>query len=83
MRTYLYPSDILYWLFAIIYRGKGNQTLNVGSKYMVSIQEVAALVRSVALYLMLKELPLRYLVMPLMSKKLKVNRACDVILLWI
>lgn len=43
-RTYLYASELVGWLLALFSRGKQNQPYNVGSKNLVSIEEVAKLV---------------------------------------
>ncbi|MFM8269738.1 MAG: NAD-dependent epimerase/dehydratase family protein [Pseudomonadota bacterium] len=60
-RTYLYPSDLVQWLFAIFGRGKQNRPYNVGSDVLVSIEEIARTVNEAAVTLGLKEVPIKIL----------------------
>lgn len=60
-RTYLYPSDLIGWLFVVFALGKKNQPYNVGSDRMVSILETARLVQQGGLSLGLPEVSIRVL----------------------
>jgi dTDP-glucose 4,6-dehydratase len=41
IRSYLYPTDLIIWLFFILLNGKTNAAYNVGSPYGYSIKELA------------------------------------------
>lgn len=45
LRTYLYQVDLAKWLFSILFNGRSGQAYNVGSDEVVSIAELAYLVR--------------------------------------
>ncbi len=47
-RSYLYASDLVVWLLAILVRGQGGQAYNVGSDQDLSILELAQRVAKVA-----------------------------------
>ena len=47
LRTYLDQSDLAYWLFTLMQRGRPGQAYNVGSNEIISIAELAHLVRDV------------------------------------
>ncbi|WP_217521685.1 NAD-dependent epimerase/dehydratase family protein [Vibrio metschnikovii] len=40
-RTYMYPSDLVYWLFFFLFRGGDREIYNVGGSEIVSIHELA------------------------------------------
>ncbi|HCP78486.1 MAG: epimerase [Pusillimonas sp.] len=44
LRTYMYGTDLVIWLLAILVRGASGRTYNVGSEQVVSIYELAKLV---------------------------------------
>lgn len=41
VRSYLYPTDLIFWLFYILIKGRKNAAYNVGSPYGYSIEELA------------------------------------------
>jgi dTDP-glucose 4,6-dehydratase len=41
MRSYLYPTDLVSWCFAVLCRGKANRPYNIGSDEPVAIKELA------------------------------------------
>lgn len=45
LRSYMYAADLVYWLLALLLRGRANQAYNVGSDEKVSILELAKLVK--------------------------------------
>lgn len=45
-RSYLYPSDLIVWLLAILTHGKPGQAYNVGSEEVISIANLAKLTSS-------------------------------------
>lgn len=45
LRTYLHQADLAYWLFTLLERGKAGHAYNVGSDEVVSIKQLACLVR--------------------------------------
>jgi dTDP-glucose 4,6-dehydratase/UDP-glucose 4-epimerase len=47
VRSYLYMSDLMTWLFTILLKGKNGQIYNVGSDQAISVKELAFLVRDV------------------------------------
>jgi len=47
LRTYLDQSDLAHWLFTLLERGRSGETYNVGSDEVISIGELAHLVRDV------------------------------------
>jgi dTDP-glucose 4,6-dehydratase len=63
-RTYLYPSELVSWLFAVFSRGQQNRPYNVGAKTIVSIEEVATLVSKEAVKQDLNQVPIRILQKP-------------------
>jgi len=48
LRSYLYTSDLVAWLWRILLSGKPGRTYNIGSDEAVSILDLARLVREVA-----------------------------------
>lgn len=48
MRSYMYGSDLVDWLLALLLRGRSGETYNVGSDVCISIAELAQTVRLVA-----------------------------------
>lgn len=46
-RTYLYQSDLAYWLNTLLIKGKSGHAYNVGSDEVISIAELAYLVRDI------------------------------------
>ncbi len=47
-RSYLYPTDMVAWLFAIFARGAGSRAYNVGSEDAIAIGDLAARVARLA-----------------------------------
>jgi len=47
-RSYMYGTDLVAWLLAILVRGKAGRAFNVGSGHIVTIRELAAIVAKVA-----------------------------------
>ena len=47
LRTYLHQSDLARWLFTLLFEGKPGNVFNVGSDEVISISELAFLVRDV------------------------------------
>lgn len=48
MRSYMYGSDLVDWLLALLLRGRSGEAYNVGSDVCISIAELAQIVRAVA-----------------------------------
>lgn len=48
LRSYMYATDLVSWLWAILARGKGGRAYNVGSDKAVSIRELAVAIARVA-----------------------------------
>jgi dTDP-glucose 4,6-dehydratase len=44
MRSYMYASDLMVWLWNILINGKCNEPYNVGSDESISISELAKLI---------------------------------------
>ena len=44
LRSYMYPSDLMVWLWTILFKGDNNQAYNVGSDKSISILELACLI---------------------------------------
>ncbi|WP_043640915.1 NAD-dependent epimerase/dehydratase family protein, partial [Desulfovibrio sp. TomC] len=47
-RSYMYPTDLVEWLFTILLRGASGRAYNVGSDEAVSIGELAAVMAEIA-----------------------------------
>jgi UDP-glucuronate decarboxylase len=47
LRTYLHQSDLAHWLFTLLERGRPGEAYNVGSDEVISIADLAHLVRDV------------------------------------
>jgi dTDP-glucose 4,6-dehydratase len=47
LRTYLHQSDLAHWLFTLLERGRAGEAYNVGSDELISIADLAHLVRDV------------------------------------
>ena len=47
LRTYLDQSDLAHWLFTLLKKGRSGEAYNVGSDEVISISELACLVRDV------------------------------------
>ena len=45
LRTYLHQSDLAHWLFTLLERGRPGEAYNVGSDEVISIADLAHLVR--------------------------------------
>ena len=48
VRSYMYPTDLVVWLLAILVRGRSGQAYNVGSEEAVSIRQLAETVSATA-----------------------------------
>lgn len=48
LRSYLYSGDLAHWLWTILLHGENGRVYNVGSYYVISIEELARIVRKVA-----------------------------------
>ncbi len=55
LRTYMYPTDLISWLLAILSRGEKNRSYNVGSDVMISIEQLANLVQKEAMQMGLSD----------------------------
>ena len=44
LRSYMYPTDLMIWLWTILFKGNENQPYNVGSDKPISIYELARLI---------------------------------------
>lgn len=60
LRTYLHQSDLAHWLFTLLEHGRPDQAYNVGSDEVISIADLAHLVR----YILATEKPVRILGQP-------------------
>ena len=47
LRTYLHQSDLAHWLFTLLENGRPGQAYNVGSDEVISIADLAHLVRDI------------------------------------
>jgi len=47
LRTYLHQSDLAHWLFTLLERGRSGEAYNVGSIEVISIADLAHLVRNI------------------------------------
>ena len=47
IRSYLYPTDLIYWLFYVLINGRKNIAYNLGSPYGYSIEELAIKVANI------------------------------------
>ncbi len=47
LRTYLDQSDLAHWLFTLLEHGRRGQAYNVGSNELISIADLAHLVRNI------------------------------------
>jgi dTDP-glucose 4,6-dehydratase len=47
LRTYLHQSDLAHWLFTLLEHGRPGQAYNVGSDEVISIADLAHLVRNI------------------------------------
>lgn len=47
LRTYLHQSDLAHWLFTLLERGSSGEAYNVGSNEVISIADLAHLVRDI------------------------------------
>ena len=47
LRTYLDQSDLAHWLFSLLFQGLSGEAYNVGSDKIISIADLAHLVRDV------------------------------------
>lgn len=47
-RSYMYATDLITWLIAILVRGQGARAYNVGSDHSISIRDLAALIATVS-----------------------------------
>lgn len=45
IRSYLYASDMAYWILSALIKGQSGETYNVGSKEAISLNELAAKIR--------------------------------------
>lgn len=48
IRSYMYGSDLVVWLLAILIRGKACRAYNVGSDHAISIRDLAAAIATIA-----------------------------------
>jgi dTDP-glucose 4,6-dehydratase len=48
MRSYLYPSDLMIWLWTILFRGLNSRAYNAGSDFPISILDLAHHIADVA-----------------------------------
>jgi dTDP-glucose 4,6-dehydratase len=48
LRSYMYGSDLAEWLLTLLLKGRSGEAYNVGSEEVISIADLAQLVRSVA-----------------------------------
>ena len=60
LRTYLYQSDLAQWLFTLLERGRSGEAYNVGSDEVISIADLAHLVR----YILAPEKPVHIIGQP-------------------
>jgi dTDP-glucose 4,6-dehydratase len=44
LRSYLYASDLMIWLWTLLFNGKSSQIYNIGSEHAISIAELAHLI---------------------------------------
>lgn len=48
LRSYLYTSDLIVWLWTILFKGKNNEIYNVGSEEAISILKLAKMISNLS-----------------------------------